>query len=63
MECYCAVCFECDGTGTVWYSSNGKFLWHHRCDDMDEPETCPECYGSGVEIYGDCPIHGYDDDE
>jgi hypothetical protein len=63
MECDCAVCFECNGSGTVWYGSNGEFLGPHRCDDMDEPETCPECHGIGREIYEDCPIHGYDEED
>lgn len=64
-ECDCVVCLECNGSGTVWYAMNGEYLGPHRCDDMDEPETCPECHGRGIEIYGDCPIHGdedYDDE-
>lgn len=61
--CICDQCYECDGTGTVWFSCTGENLSSHRSDDMDEPETCQSCHGSGLDAYDpDCPIHGDDDD-
>jgi RecJ-like exonuclease len=48
MTCQCVQCEECKGSGSVWRSFSGKYLGRHRCDDMDELETCEECRGSGV---------------
>ncbi len=46
--CECIVCSECNGTGTVWTSFTGEYLGNHRCDDMDNLESCDECNGSGI---------------
>ena len=55
MTCTCIPCSECDGTGTVWYSFSGEYLGKHRCDDLDELETCSECHGSGIsELCDEC---------
>lgn len=53
MACECVSCGECGGTGTVWFSFHGpdrggKYLGNHRCDDLDETDSCPECGGSGI---------------
>jgi hypothetical protein len=48
MKCTCVSCFECCGTGTVWFSFNGDYLGYYRCDDMDDMQICPECEGSGI---------------
>ena len=53
--CKCVNCPECQGTGTVWISFGGQYLGKHRCDDLDDSETCDYCGGSGiVEICDDC---------
>jgi hypothetical protein len=57
MTCKCVVCPECEGSGNVWRSFSGKYLGNHRCDDLDELETCEECRGSGVaEICDECQM-------
>jgi hypothetical protein len=48
MACACVACEECGGSGHVWRSFSGKYLGNHRCDDLDELETCEECHGSGI---------------
>ena len=48
MSCTCISCHECGGTGTVWYSFGGKYLGNHRCDDLDNLETCETCGGQGI---------------
>lgn len=47
-ECKCERCGECNGSGTIWFDFQGNYLGHHRCDDLDEPDNCPECSGSGI---------------
>src|SRR5579872_2401108 len=47
MACECVSCSACGGTGTVWFSfpgpdRGGKYLGNHRCDDLDELDTCME---------------------
>lgn len=49
MSCSCTPCQECDGSGRVWFAFDGTYLRRHRCDDMDEMETCEECHGSGID--------------
>lgn len=49
MTCSCIPCGECGGSGNVWLSFTGKYLGNHRCDDLDELETCAECHGSGID--------------
>jgi hypothetical protein len=53
MACECVSCGECDGTGTVWFAfpgpdRAGEYLGNHRCDDLDEMDSCMECGGSGI---------------
>ena len=48
MACECISCSECRGTGFVWIAFGGRYLGHHRCDDLDEMETCEQCGGSGL---------------
>lgn len=60
-SCICDLCLECNGTGTIWWSCTGEYLGAHRSDDLDEPETCDSCHGSGLDASDpDCPIHGDD---
>lgn len=55
MTCKCEPCQECNGSGHVWFAFGGQYLGRHRCDDMDELETCPECHGSGIsEMCDEC---------
>ena len=53
MGCKCIPCADCGGTGNVWYAFDGEYLGNHRCDDMDELETCDMCDGSGIGDYCD----------
>lgn len=47
--CCCVSCGDCGGSGNVWFSFGGKeYLGSHRCDDLDEMETCDTCGGSGI---------------
>lgn len=48
MTCTCKICKACNGTGIIWISLNGDILGS-RSDDMDEPEDCSQCMGSGFE--------------
>ena len=53
MACECVSCPDCGGTGTVWFSfpgpdMGGEYLGNHRCDDLDELDTCPRCGGRGI---------------
>jgi len=52
-ECKCVRCGECNGSGRVWETFDGKYLGDHRSDDMDELICCPDCDGSGVTEYCD----------
>lgn len=66
MACECVRCDECDGTGTVWFAfpgpDKGRYLGRHRSDDLDEPETCNQCDGSGLsEVCYECQEREYDD--
>lgn len=55
MACTCTPCKECNGTGHIWFSFTREYLGRHRCDDLDNLETCEECHGSGVdEICDEC---------
>lgn len=62
MACECVRCSECGGTGDVWFSfpgptNGGRYLGNHRCDDLDEMDTCPYCDGQGVtEVCYDCQL-------
>lgn len=53
MNCECVRCGLCGGSGNVWFAfpgpdRGGRFLGNHRSDDLDEMDTCPECYGAGI---------------
>ena len=48
ISCVCIQCKECEGTRSVWWSFDGKYLGKHRCDDMDEFEPCEDCDGTGI---------------
>lgn len=53
MSCECVICGACGGKGNVWYAFpgpdlGGEYLGDHRCDDLDEMDTCQECGGSGI---------------
>lgn len=68
MPCECVICSECGGSGRVWFSfpgpgREGKYLGNHRCDDLDEMDTCSICGGSGVsEVCHECQCQ-YNDEE
>jgi len=47
-KCECITCHECDGSGSIWISYSGKYMGKHRCDDLDEMDTCGECGGEGI---------------
>jgi hypothetical protein len=51
MKCECITCPECGGSGDVWRSFSGEYLGNHRCDDLDELETCELCGGEGVTYF------------
>ena len=64
MACKCVSCPECGGSGTVWRSFSGKYMGHHRCDDLDQMEGCDVCGGSGIsEECDECLDAWYDDDD
>ena len=52
-ECTCICCFECNGSGTVWFDCGGRYLGQSHSDDLDELETCESCGGTGVEDWCD----------
>lgn len=55
--CECVSCSSCGGSGNVWFSLGGRYLGNHRCDDLDELETCEECRGSGtIETFDRCAM-------
>ncbi len=55
MKCTCILCNECEGTGMVWYSFSGEYLWNHLCDGFGSLETCEVCEGTGLaEICENC---------
>ena len=68
MACECVSCGACGGSGNVWYAFpgpdlGGEYLGNHRCDDLDEMDTCEECGGSGItETCYECQEAAYDDD-
>ena len=45
--CCCARCPDCNGTGSLWVTLDGKYHTH-RCDDLGDLEMCEECGGSGI---------------
>ena len=47
-ECRCVRCGDCGGGGTIYLDWRGNYLGSHRSDDMDEPEPCEQCGGSGI---------------
>lgn len=67
MACECVSCAECGGSGNVWYAfpgpnMGGRYLGNHRCDDLDDMDTCPNCDGRGiVEVCYECQDQ-YDED-
>ena len=55
MSCKCVSCDECGGLGSIWISFSGKYMGKHRCDDLDEMDTCPDCGGYGfAEVCDEC---------
>lgn len=48
MACECVSCSACGGSGNIWLDFKGRYLGQHRCDDMDEMESCEECRGRGI---------------
>jgi RecJ-like exonuclease len=48
MSCQCNLCGHCNGTGTVWLSFRDTVPHARRTDDLDEPEPCNVCEGTGV---------------
>jgi hypothetical protein len=54
--CHCVPCEWCGGTSTVWFSFSGKFIGHHRLDDLDRMETCEECHGGINETCDRCVL-------
>lgn len=48
MACECVRCGACGGTGTIWVDFAGRYLGNRRCDDLDQPEPCEDCGGSGI---------------
>ena len=47
-KCSCVTCDECNGTGNVWFSFDGRYLGKHHMDNLDHLEMCPECDGAGI---------------
>lgn len=55
MTCKCVSCDECDGSGSIWISSSGKYMGKYKCDDFDEMDICPDCDGDGLaELCDEC---------
>ena len=52
--CKCVSCSSCGGTGSVWFTFDGKYLGNHRSDDLDELERCEECHAGIVELCARC---------
>ena len=64
MSCQCVPCSECGGTGVVFRSFTGNYLGNHRCDDLDEMETCDECGGDGLsEMCEECQLKAEEAEE
>jgi hypothetical protein len=47
MSCTCVSCPDCNGSGYLWETLDGK-IHSHRCDDMGDLVTCENCHGSGL---------------
>lgn len=52
--CQCVTCADCRGTGTVWYSFEGRYLGNGRCDDLDDLRRCDMCEGGIVQQCDRC---------
>lgn len=46
--CRCVPCADCEGSGSYWVDSWGRYTGQHRSDDLDEMEPCDTCGGSGI---------------
>jgi DnaJ-class molecular chaperone len=46
MACYCVICPDCNGSGNLWQTLDGK-IHRMRRDDMGQLLTCDTCRGSG----------------
>jgi DnaJ-class molecular chaperone len=46
--CECVSCAECHGSGTIFVDLRGHYVGAGMRDDMDEPESCDGCRGSGI---------------
>lgn len=62
MACSCIPCDECKGTGSIWFSISGEYLGHHRCDDLDQMDICPDCDGEGIVSLCDECREAYEED-
>ena len=47
MVCECIYCYDCKGTGVVWVDDRGRPVRNHCCN-LDNPEPCDECDGTGI---------------
>ena len=43
QPCMCVPCQECRGTGTVYWMFDEYCGPDHPCDDLANPEPCPNC--------------------
>jgi len=53
MACECITCPECKGSGIVWFAFGGEYLGNHRCDDLNDYESCHQCGGYGLDFLCD----------
>jgi len=61
-KCTCVPCGSCGGTGTVWFTFDGKYLGDRRSDDLDKLERCEDCEGSGIAEECDYCVDRRDED-
>jgi ssDNA-binding Zn-finger/Zn-ribbon topoisomerase 1 len=53
MTCTCTPCDECNGSGVVYISADGRYLGRNRCDDMDDMQSCYQCDRTGIDMMCD----------
>jgi hypothetical protein len=61
--CSCIKCDACGGSGNIWLDRRGRYLGQHRCDDLDEMETCDNCRGYGITDLCETCSDSYEDED